>query len=69
MPLCITFINHEKTFGSIEINVVLDSLELEGVKEEYIKLLKEANSNCTTNIALLSPLIIVPVNKDVNREA
>lgn len=39
MPLCIAFVNYEKTFDSVEMNVVLKSLEKKAIKGQYIKLL------------------------------
>ena len=63
--LSVTFIDYE-VFDSIEINSVLNSLEIQGIKAQYIELLKEAKSNCTNNIALLSLLWTVPVGKSIN---
>ena len=38
--LWITFIDYEMTFSSIDINAVLKSLEMQGVKAQYIKQLE-----------------------------
>ncbi|KHN74390.1 putative transposon TX1, partial [Toxocara canis] len=49
LPLCVAFVDYEKAFDSVEINAVLNSLHNQGIAAQYINLLKEANSYCTTD--------------------
>ncbi|KAH1173024.1 hypothetical protein KIL84_016863, partial [Mauremys mutica] len=45
--LCIVFNNYKKALDSIALNAVLKVLAEQGIDTNYIKLLKEANSDCT----------------------
>ncbi|KAE9417249.1 hypothetical protein Angca_007589, partial [Angiostrongylus cantonensis] len=40
-PLCLTFIDLQKTFDSIEIEAVMEALGGQGVPTQYIKILRE----------------------------
>ncbi|KAK6750467.1 hypothetical protein RB195_002441 [Necator americanus] len=37
MPLCLTFIDLEKAFGSVETEAVVEALDNQGVPIQYIK--------------------------------
>uniref|UniRef100_A0A0K0DPZ5 Reverse transcriptase domain-containing protein n=1 Tax=Angiostrongylus cantonensis TaxID=6313 RepID=A0A0K0DPZ5_ANGCA len=50
-PLCLTFIDLEKAFDSIEIEAVMEALGNQGVPTQYIKILRELYNNFTTNIS------------------
>ncbi len=67
LPLCVAFVDYEKAFDSVEINAVLTSLQKQGIEAQYINLLKEANSNCTTDIKLLPTPVTIPVGKGVKQ--
>ncbi len=67
LPLCVAFVDYEKAFDSVEINAVLTSLQRQGIEAAYVNLLQEANTNCTTDINLLSAPITVPVGKGVKQ--
>ncbi|KAE9419614.1 hypothetical protein Angca_009749, partial [Angiostrongylus cantonensis] len=57
-PLCLTFIDLEKAFDSIEIEAVMEALGIQGVPTQYIKILRELYKNFTTKIS--------PFNNDIN---
>ncbi|KAE9411964.1 hypothetical protein Angca_007994, partial [Angiostrongylus cantonensis] len=50
-PLCLTFIDLEKAFDSIEIEAVMEALGSKGVPTQYIKILRELYKNFTTKIS------------------
>ncbi|KAE9412731.1 hypothetical protein Angca_002907, partial [Angiostrongylus cantonensis] len=56
--LCLTFIDLEKAFDSIEIEAVVESLDSQGVPTQYIKTLRELYKNFTTKI--------LPFYNDIN---
>ena len=66
-PLCIAFVDYQKAFDSVEFNAVMSSLYEQGINTNYIKLLKEANSGCTTDITLFDTPIRIPVTKGVKQ--
>ncbi|VDM54603.1 unnamed protein product [Angiostrongylus costaricensis] len=49
-PLCLTFIGLQKAFDSIEIEVVLEALDSQGVPTQYIKILRDLHKNFTTKV-------------------
>ena len=53
LPLCVAFIDYEKAFDSVEINAVMRALKEQGVAAQYVNLLKEANTGCTTDVGCL----------------
>lgn len=66
-PLCVAFVDYQKAFDSVEFNAVMRSLSEQGVNANYIKLLKEANSGCTTDITLFDTPLRIPVEKGVKQ--
>ncbi|KAE9419854.1 hypothetical protein Angca_004258 [Angiostrongylus cantonensis] len=62
-PLCLTFIELEKAFDSIDIEAVMEALGSQGVLTQYIKVLREVCENFTTKI---SPFYN-DINADVKR--
>ncbi|KAE9418772.1 hypothetical protein Angca_006717, partial [Angiostrongylus cantonensis] len=50
-PLCLTFINLEKAFASIEVEAVMEALGSQGVSTQYIRILRELYKNFTTKIS------------------
>ncbi|XP_029641357.1 uncharacterized protein LOC115216295 [Octopus sinensis] len=67
LPLCVAFVDYKKAFDSVETNAVLNSLQKQGVEAQYVQLLREANSGCTTDIVLLSSPVRVPIEKGVKQ--
>ncbi|KAE9414817.1 hypothetical protein Angca_004552, partial [Angiostrongylus cantonensis] len=66
-PLCLTFIDLEKAFDSIEIEAVMDSLGSQGFPTQYIKILRELYNNFTTKISPFYNDINVDVKRGVRQ--
>ncbi|KAG6926619.1 hypothetical protein G0U57_011657, partial [Chelydra serpentina] len=67
LPLCIAFVDYEKAFDSVEFNAILKALAEQGINTQYISLLKEANTGCTTDITLLETPLHIPIEKGVKQ--
>ena len=67
LPLCAVFVDFEKAFDSVEVNAVLQSLVEQGINKEYVELLKDANTRCSTEITLFKSPINIPVGKGVKQ--
>ncbi|MFH4973480.1 hypothetical protein AB6A40_000189 [Gnathostoma spinigerum] len=65
LPRCLLFVDYEKAFDNVEINVVLNALKGQGVEDNYTKILAEANSGCTTDINVFGSPIKIPIAKGV----
>ncbi|VDM52173.1 unnamed protein product [Angiostrongylus costaricensis] len=50
-PLCLTFIDLQKAFHSVEIEAVLEALDSQGVPTQYMKVPRELYKNFTTKIS------------------
>uniref|UniRef100_A0A0K0DF11 Reverse transcriptase domain-containing protein n=1 Tax=Angiostrongylus cantonensis TaxID=6313 RepID=A0A0K0DF11_ANGCA len=61
--LCLTFIDLQKAFDSIEIEAVMEALGGQGVPAQYVKILRELYKNFTSKI---SPFYN-DINADVKR--
>uniref|UniRef100_A0A914W657 Reverse transcriptase domain-containing protein n=1 Tax=Plectus sambesii TaxID=2011161 RepID=A0A914W657_9BILA len=48
----LTFVDYEKAFDTIEINAVLQAIHCQGVADDYVALIQELNSSCSTDITL-----------------
>uniref|UniRef100_A0A0K0DAM3 Reverse transcriptase domain-containing protein n=1 Tax=Angiostrongylus cantonensis TaxID=6313 RepID=A0A0K0DAM3_ANGCA len=66
-PLCLTFIDLEKAFDSIEIEAVMEALGNQGVPTQYIKILRELCNNFTTKISPFYNDINVDVKRGVRQ--
>ncbi|KAE9416827.1 hypothetical protein Angca_004021, partial [Angiostrongylus cantonensis] len=66
-PLCLTFIDLEKAFDSIEIEAVMEALGSQGVPTQYIKILRELYNNFTTKISPFYNRINVDVKTRVRQ--
>ncbi|KAE9412344.1 hypothetical protein Angca_010147, partial [Angiostrongylus cantonensis] len=66
-PLCLTFIDLEKAFDSIEIEAVMEALRSQGVPAQYIKILRKLYKNFTTKIAPFYNNINVNVKRAVRQ--
>ncbi|KAE9414744.1 hypothetical protein Angca_006938, partial [Angiostrongylus cantonensis] len=66
-PLCLTFIDLEKAFDSIEIEAVMEVLGSQGVPTQYIKILRELYNNFTAKISPFYNDINVNVKRGVRQ--
>ncbi|KAE9418480.1 hypothetical protein Angca_005094, partial [Angiostrongylus cantonensis] len=66
-PLCLTFIDLQKAFDSIEIEAVMEALGSQGVPTQYIKILCELYKNFTTKISPFYNDISVDVTRGVRQ--
>ncbi|KAK6756338.1 hypothetical protein RB195_014630 [Necator americanus] len=67
MPLCLTFIDLNKAFDTIETEAVMEALDNQGIPTPYTKILLEWYSNFTTKI---SPFynVIIDVKRGTRRD-
>ncbi|KAE9417964.1 hypothetical protein Angca_007349, partial [Angiostrongylus cantonensis] len=65
--LCLTFIDLQKAFDSIEIEAVMEALGSQGVPTQYIKILCELYKNLTTTVSLLYNDINVDVKRGIRQ--
>uniref|UniRef100_A0A914UST4 Reverse transcriptase domain-containing protein n=1 Tax=Plectus sambesii TaxID=2011161 RepID=A0A914UST4_9BILA len=63
MPLILAFVDYEKAFNSVEFNAVLQALHRQGFDSDYIALLKELNTDCTTDITLFYKPLRIPIGR------
>ncbi|KAE9416392.1 hypothetical protein Angca_007532, partial [Angiostrongylus cantonensis] len=66
-PLCLTFIDLEKAFDSIEIEAVMEALDSQGFPTQYTKILRELYNNFTTKISPFYNDINVDVKTGVSQ--
>ncbi|KAE9418145.1 hypothetical protein Angca_008292, partial [Angiostrongylus cantonensis] len=66
-PLCLTFVDLEKAFDSIEIGAVMEALGGQGVPTQCIKILRELQKNFTTKISPFYSDINVDVKRGVRQ--
>ena len=52
IPLCIAFVDYEKAFDSVQTQVVLTSLQEQGIEDVYIELPKDIYTNSSTTVHL-----------------
>ncbi|KAK6764274.1 hypothetical protein RB195_024552 [Necator americanus] len=67
MPLCLTFIDLNKAFDSVETEAVVEALDNQGVPTQYIKVLRELYNNFTTGISPFYKNIIIDVKRGVRQ--
>ncbi|KAE9421597.1 hypothetical protein Angca_004733, partial [Angiostrongylus cantonensis] len=60
-PLCLTFIDLQKAFDSVEIEAVMEALGSQGVPTQYIKILCQLYKYFATKIS--------PIYNDINVDA
>ncbi|KAK6735744.1 hypothetical protein RB195_018777 [Necator americanus] len=65
MLLCLTFIDLKKAFDSVETEALVEAFDNQGFSTQYIKVLRELNSNFTTEISLFYKNIIIDVKRGV----
>ena len=66
-PLVLTFVDYEKAFDSIEINAVLQAIHCQGIAYDYVALIQELNSSCSTDITLFYRPLHIPVARGVKQ--
>ncbi|KAE9412468.1 hypothetical protein Angca_010158, partial [Angiostrongylus cantonensis] len=66
-PLCLTFIDLEKAFDSIEIEAVMETFGSQGVFTQYIRILRKLYKNFTTKISPFYNDINVDVKRGVRQ--
>ncbi|KAE9412363.1 hypothetical protein Angca_007105, partial [Angiostrongylus cantonensis] len=66
-PPCLTFIDLEKAFDSIEIEAVMEAFGSQGVPTQYIKILRERYKNFITKISPFYNDINVDVKRGVRQ--
>ena len=66
-PRVLKFVDHEKAFDSIEINAVLQAIHCQGIAYDYVALIQELNSSCSTDITLFYRPLHIPVARGVKQ--
>uniref|UniRef100_A0A0K0DAI6 Reverse transcriptase domain-containing protein n=1 Tax=Angiostrongylus cantonensis TaxID=6313 RepID=A0A0K0DAI6_ANGCA len=66
-PFCLTFIDLQKAFDSIEIKAVMESLDSQGTPTQYIKIRRELYKNFTTKMSPFYNYINVDVKRGVRQ--
>ncbi|KAK6743147.1 hypothetical protein RB195_010421 [Necator americanus] len=64
---CLTFIGLKKAFDSVETEAVVEDLDNQGVRTQYIKVLRELHNNFTTRILPFYKNIIIEVKRGVRQ--
>ena len=67
LPLCLLFIDYEKAFDSVELNAVFKALIEQGIDQNYVELIREANTGCLTDIKLFHRDVRIPIGKGVRQ--
>ena len=67
LPLCLTFVDFEKAFDSVEIDTILQSLVSQGIELTYIHLLRDIYSNCTSTATLGENSIEINIKRGVRQ--
>ena len=65
--LHLVFVDYEKAFNSIEINVAGNTLIRQNIQKKYIRTFHNVNTNCTNSIQLLYNLIKIPIGQGVKQ--
>uniref|UniRef100_A0A183GA40 Reverse transcriptase domain-containing protein n=1 Tax=Heligmosomoides polygyrus TaxID=6339 RepID=A0A183GA40_HELPZ len=68
LPLCLTFIDVDKAFNSVETEAVLEALLTQGVPTQYIRVLRELYSGFTTKISSFYNAVVIDVRKGATLE-
>ncbi|VDM62392.1 unnamed protein product [Angiostrongylus costaricensis] len=66
-PLCLAFIDLKKTFDSIEVEAVMESLDSQRVPAQYIMILLDLYKNFTTKITVFYNSNIIDVKRGVRQ--
>ncbi|MEG7522153.1 MAG: reverse transcriptase domain-containing protein, partial [Chromatiales bacterium] len=52
IPLCLAFVDYEKSFDSVQTQAVLTSLQEQGIEDVYVELMKDIYTNSSTTVHL-----------------
>lgn len=64
-PFCLYLVDYAKAFDSTELNVLLRALGKEKIDGNYVEIVKEANTGCSTDVALVANRAWVAIEKGV----
>ncbi|KHN87960.1 Retrovirus-related Pol polyprotein from type-1 retrotransposable element R2, partial [Toxocara canis] len=67
IPLCLAFVDYKKAFDSVERNALLNALDKCGVNPNYVDLLTEMTTGCSTEIKLFSDPCYIDICKGVRQ--
>ncbi len=67
LPLCMAFIDYEKTFCSVKMSIVMQALRQQGVDGLYTKVLEDIYRDSTATIQLHKKSRKIPVRKGVRQ--
>ncbi|KAK6764571.1 hypothetical protein RB195_024770 [Necator americanus] len=67
MPLCLTFIDLEKAFDTVETGAVMEALDNQGVPTPYIKTFRQLYSNFTTKSSAFYNNVMICVKRGVRQ--
>ena len=67
MPLCVAFVDYEKAFDSVETQAVLKTLQEQGINNNYIKIIKDIYTGCTTTVNLHKESNKINIRKGVRQ--
>ena len=67
MPLCLTFIDFEKTFDCIKLSAIFEALQRQGIEEPYISLLKSIYTDATATIHINDDVVTINVKKGMRQ--
>ena len=63
IPVCVAFVEYEKAFDSVETWAVLDAFKEQGVNNNYIKLIKDIYTGCSTTVKLHKEARKIPLRR------
>ena len=52
IPLCVAFVDYEKAFDSVQTQVILTSLQEQGIEDVYIEILKDIYTDSSLTVHL-----------------
>ena len=67
LPLTLLFIDFKKAFDTVEHQAVLNALITFGISPRYVDVIRQCNSNCTTDINLLHEPVRVKIQRGVRQ--
>ena len=68
LPLCVAFVDYEKSFDSVETQAILTSLQEQGIEEVYIEILKDIYTDSSVTVHLLKESAKIRIKRGVRQE-